>query len=365
MHSESDIKARQIEETIGQLNKIYADISDDNLRIWLLRELMKRNLSTRDIYSFINGQAKLRTDLKLLDYKTMTSAMRTKLNDIKKKLSRKIKKKLTLEDELDEEVVKMNTKKHKKENKKRSREIEKKYKMKIAHYTLKQKQKIVKCARKKKNFIKRTEVPENMKDFKKLVVFKDPCDLPRPQKPKGPFICDHTIKLDPEELVILNKDPKFSICRKVELLNFLLEVEKMLSKHRYSRSGVKNKENLDRIKCITSDRVQQLLEEANIDNSLDHVSRRREIKKRWEEEKHRFVFNPLTQTINFNSRRATDYKLNKNVNLPKPLTCEEEFECETRKQAFIETYKDHYKVPPSKVDQCDKEKKKEKEEMYY
>ena len=87
------------------LTKTYKDISESKLRIWLLRSLMSRNLSTRDIYSFINGQAKLRTDLKLLDYKTMTSAMRTKLNDIKKKLSRKIKKKLTLEDELDEDMA--------------------------------------------------------------------------------------------------------------------------------------------------------------------------------------------------------------------------------------------------------------------
>ena len=84
---------RYIDGMIKQLSKTCASIDDHKLRIWLLRKLMSKGLATRDIISFIEGQAGLRSDIKDMDTKTMNSAMRTKLKDVKTALARKIRSK--------------------------------------------------------------------------------------------------------------------------------------------------------------------------------------------------------------------------------------------------------------------------------
>ena len=64
----------------------------------MLRELLSRDLSTRDIFSFIKGQERLWSDIRSLDHRTMTSAMRMKLLDMRKALYRKENKKSILEE---------------------------------------------------------------------------------------------------------------------------------------------------------------------------------------------------------------------------------------------------------------------------
>ena len=71
---------------------------------------------------------------------------------------------------------------------------------------------------------------------------------------------------------------------------------------------------------------------------LDETERKREINKHWQENRNSYVYNPFLNEINFNARKATDYKINKTVHLPKPLEAEEEFKCEQRRRAFLGTY---------------------------
>ena len=52
-------------------------------------------------------------------------------------------------------------------------------------------------------------------------------------KPLGPFICDSKIKVSASEMLILQKDPKFSVRSITNHKDFQVEVEKMLGKHRY------------------------------------------------------------------------------------------------------------------------------------
>ena len=82
------------------LTKTYKDISDSKLRIWLLRSLMSRKLSTRDIHSFIKHPAELRSIFKILDMKTMTEAMRMKLKDIKLQLEDQYNRRRKLEERI-------------------------------------------------------------------------------------------------------------------------------------------------------------------------------------------------------------------------------------------------------------------------
>ena len=93
---------RQIGKVEQHLLETYQNISDGRLKIWLLRTLMSRNLSTRDIFSFLKKQTELRLYVKTVDRSTMVSAMRMKLRDMKFALSFNINKKRGLEDKIRE-----------------------------------------------------------------------------------------------------------------------------------------------------------------------------------------------------------------------------------------------------------------------
>ena len=52
-------------------------------REWLLKQMLKKGLATRDVISFVRKQASLRLENKTLDGQTVRVAMRAKLVDIK------------------------------------------------------------------------------------------------------------------------------------------------------------------------------------------------------------------------------------------------------------------------------------------
>ena len=59
MSSQSGVSdgRRRIDGIINKLEEIHRKIMKDETRIWLIRSLAERDLSTRDIYSFILKQA--------------------------------------------------------------------------------------------------------------------------------------------------------------------------------------------------------------------------------------------------------------------------------------------------------------------
>ena len=63
----------------------------------------------------------------------------------------------------------------------------------------------------------------------------------------------------------------------------------------------------------------------------------------FDECKDRHVFNPINNSINFSARRATDYKLNKNIKLPKPMSSNKELQCELRRTSYMKAF-DGYKM---------------------
>ena len=52
-----------------------------------------------------------------------------------------------------------------------------------------------------------TIVPQRLRKYGALSIFGTPADLPRPEDPPDPFICSRKIKISPEEMMILQKDP--------------------------------------------------------------------------------------------------------------------------------------------------------------
>ena len=69
MNSPSDKSCgqRDIVGIIHKLKETYMDIVKNESRIWLIRSIADNGLSTRDIYSFVYKQAKLRSQYRVLD----------------------------------------------------------------------------------------------------------------------------------------------------------------------------------------------------------------------------------------------------------------------------------------------------------
>ena len=236
--------SRHFDRVKKELIKTYKNISEGRLRIWLMKTLMSENLATREIYTFIKNQSELRSIIKSLDRKTMMSAMKMKLKDMKLVLSKNIFKKKFQESKMKEKYGLNALKTCEKENKYitvNERKKRKKYWKKIDHYRH--------CQRDHrdggKNITKTPEpttVPRHLSEFGGLSVFGLQCRIPKPVPPIGPCCCDKKIKLSKDELAVLNKDPKFSVCKPISKTAFSTEVERMLSKHRYRKNVEKKKE---------------------------------------------------------------------------------------------------------------------------
>ena len=129
--------SRHFDRVKKELIKTYKNISEGRLRIWLMKTLMSENLATREIYTFIKNQSELRSIIKSLDRKTMMSAMKMKLKDMKLVLSKNIFKKKFQETKMKEKYGLNALKTCEKENKDikvNERNKRKKYWKKIDHY---------------------------------------------------------------------------------------------------------------------------------------------------------------------------------------------------------------------------------------
>ena len=86
LEKRSDIQ-RNLSGKDWDLLEIHRNIMKDELRVWLLRSLINKNLATRDIYHFSVNQARQRSFKTELDKPTITAAMNIKIEDIKEALN--------------------------------------------------------------------------------------------------------------------------------------------------------------------------------------------------------------------------------------------------------------------------------------
>ena len=244
-----------------------------------------------------------------------------------------------------------------------------------------------------------TVTPRNLEEFTTIGIFDAPEDLPEPVKPLGPFLTSKDIKLTQGERLLLSKDPKYSLVFPPNKMKLLIETERMNSKIRYNDGFGKKKkmcpsehvteskrENKARIvdnsgnpiewhKGKKHDHVilgrkeknmiitekndrekvhkEELVEESNIlDGTLGEL---------FELCRERFIFNPLENSIDFTSRKATDYKLNKNVHLPRPMDSNKELQCELRRINYLKAF-DKYQSEIRETEADAVKKKKQKDD---
>ena len=183
------------------------------------------------------------------------------------------------------------------------------------------------------------KVPDRLKEYSRLSIFGGPKKLPKPEMPVGPYLCDPNIKLSKEELMILSKDPKFSLMTECSREEFCLENEKSLAKHHYGQQENSRKKKTDYIKNIVTsqDQGEQVI------NESECVKEKDILKEIWDGEKHRFVCDPFHKTLDFRFRKPTDYKLNKRLMLPRPLDDVGEFYCELKRRSYNHVFDEFQK----------------------
>ena len=86
--------------TLDKLSRILTDKATAESRKWLLTQLNKEKLTTRDIYFFALKQAQIRTENKEPDVQTVRFAMLAKQRDIMANIVNLNKQKRKVEDEL-------------------------------------------------------------------------------------------------------------------------------------------------------------------------------------------------------------------------------------------------------------------------
>ena len=77
-----------ITELTNRLQETYNAVTEFDLRKELLENLVNEDLATRDIFSFVKGQARLRLIDKRMDKKTSRQAMRSKITDLRRSKNR-------------------------------------------------------------------------------------------------------------------------------------------------------------------------------------------------------------------------------------------------------------------------------------
>ena len=339
-HGNSDFEG----QIYKKLLKVHIDIMEDRLRLWLLRSLNKRDLATQDIFSFVKKQGLLRVFDKKPDHMTIKAAMKAKKRDLQQSLAKGINEKKRLWRQLNSLGQERNVieirKKIGQDVYRRKEKIKKKYSEKIEHYKQKQEGDMVKY--KNKNMVFRdmaTLVPKDLDKYKNLKVFNGPNSLPSAVPTLGPFLCDKSINLSKEELIVLNKDPKYSLVYEPTELKFITELERMGAKYRYNE----NSRNAKKTRASTAMRL-----DVNTENGIpnERIARLNEI---FVEKQNKFIFNPIKKSIGFNKRGASDYKLNKSVKLPRPVKTEQEFQCEAKKQEYMKIFKAYQKIQTKRL----------------
>ena len=166
-----------------KLREIYLQIATAEARIWLFRQLLDRNIATRDVQSFVETQADLKRESKNLDMATITAAMRAKYKDTIENLGRLRKEGSSIRSDLLRDI---GGKKHKlrrvmksikNETKKLKEDLLKKFKRKVEHLTNVQ--------RKRQEHQKKTiqtVTPLNLRKYSSLTIFEPSTSFPERER---------------------------------------------------------------------------------------------------------------------------------------------------------------------------------------
>ena len=309
----------------------------------LFANLLKRNVSTRDIYDFVKKQSLLKKVYKGLDKPLTRAAMRGKLNDACAFAHRQRRVVIRLKQDLLRVVG----------NKKfKQKKILKQIKVKLdgERFTQSQKDK-----KKVERYVKLQsqmdtqksqdsfQLPASISDFSALKAFNLPEKLI--DENPSPMIYDDTIVLSENEKAILAKGPKFAVRQKILAESFKLELEKMICKQKYrDPDDLQLSPSLDKLEKSPTQQMSASFASTNqksapticpqtklFQHGNHQVSSKNNKREDFEEKRAEMVYDLEGKTLNPNRLRASNYRFNRAINLPKPQQAETEVKHEIRK----------------------------------
>ena len=151
------------------------------------------------------------------------------------------------------------------------------------------------------------------------------------EKLSGPVVVEDAngdnVKLDDCEVALLTKGPKFSIFKRCTREGFIEAMEIAFIKHRWER-----KKLLEEMELEDDDD-----NDDNDDNGMEETAKMIEAESR-------MVYTARDNTFDWAKQRATDWKENKRVILPKPLTILEESKLALMKEQWDKLFEKYVVV---------------------
>ena len=344
---------------VSRLVSNWRKLNSAESNINFFTRLLRLNISTRDIYSFVKTQASLRKVHKGLNRPMSRVAMRAKLNDAcafamrQRRIVNKTKRDL---------LAATGNRKH------RCRKIIKQIRTKLDKEKFAQREiddkKVQRYAHLQSEMIKtqnsvKKPIPASIQEFQGLKAFNKPESTPESHDP--PMIYDKSIVLSKEELDVLSLGPKFAVRQSLMLENFKCELEKSICKQKYngddseddsveessskvqkveessskclvqspSKSVCKQKcENYSsKIRSVSTNQISDPASQTKSDSIVD-----------WELKRSQVVYDFKDGTLDPTKLRATDYPYNKSTFLPKPQAPNIEAMHELRKSESLRVF---------------------------
>ena len=299
----------QLKGTCKRLNETEAVVE-------MFSQMIRNGVATNNVRNFVAKQSDMKKANNKYDLKLSKTAMRRKLNDACAQASRLRRTKKEIESIL--------TDQHKYSKSKLRNVIHRVMKQNTFHRT-KHKTKIVNkykhCELKMKAVCRQRnnrDIPVGVWEvIKDVRLFREDIE---PELPADPMICDRSIKLSSEEVEFLRRGPRFMLRQKVDLTSFQIELEKMIAREKYGQSN-KDEEEYD--SGISSENE----DTESTDNSLDELSEKIAAEAA-------MVYIKRNKQLDLGKLKATDYKFNKFVHLPRAQEATLEAKHEVRRVAM-------------------------------
>ena len=342
MTRESDGKVKTV---TSQLVHNWQLLMTSECNINLFKNLLKNDISTRDIHSFVLKQADLRKIHKKLDEPLTRAAMRSKVNDAcayvkrQKRIVGRIKKDLFnatgQRRYLQRKIIKQVREKI---------EFERTLKMQADQEKFQKYLEIQAKMRRTESEIQ-FKVPASIQKYSGIKAFNYPESVTL--EPEQPMIYDENIKLSANELLVLAKGPKFAVRQDLVRENFKLELEKLICKQKYGMT----ESELDPALPTKNFPAREVLKDSSFAKPNHQTTAGKPNQDyssiEWEERKSQLVYDFESKNLNPNRLRATNYRYNKTTTLPKPQTADLELKHELRKSECLKVFDKLTSDPPN------------------
>ena len=301
-----------------QLGRVCRKLNVEEVNIGLFRRMIRTGVATNDVRSFTEKQQKLKSSKVKSNGVLLKTAMRLKLNDACSTADKLRREKKRLRESLQKEVGYSRSKAKRTVRKIMNRANNCRYQQKLK--TRKKyevcKSRCVTSREEEENSLLPDDVWEYVKD---IDVFKK--DV-KPEKPADPMVCSQQIKLSRCERAFLMKGPKFMVRDELDTNEFLVDLQKMIIKEKYDKAGKEDDEEN---------------EEGNHQKS--RLEEKEDLTTRIVEAKACLVYDKEDFSLDLGRMRATDYKYNKLIHLPKPENVKREAQHEMRKEQMLRVFK--------------------------